>query len=153
MLDRGLAGLYGVETKQLTRQVRRTPERFREDFAFQLTQIELDALAADSGSAGRGGRRHMPWAFTEEGVAMLSSVLRSPQAIEVNVQIMRAFVQLRELLSSENEFRGKLAALEARLTGHDAHFRLVFDAIRQLMTPPGDRSKKRIGFRRNLEAG
>ena len=152
MLDQDLAELYGVETKQLTRQVRRNRGRFPEDFAFQLSLTELGALTTGSKSTGRGGRRYRPWVFTEQGVAMLSSVLRSPQAIEVNVQIMRAFVLLRQLLSTQDQFRSELASLERKLTQHDFHFKTVFDAIRQLMTPPAESRKRRIGFTRNSES-
>jgi hypothetical protein len=153
MLDRDLAELYGVETGQLTRQVRRNVGRFPADFAFRLTAKEFDSQPGFSKPVGRGGRRYRPWVFTEQGVAMLSSVLRSPQAIQVNVQIMRAFVQLRQVLSTQDGCRAKVAALERRLTLHDAHFRTVFDAIRQLMASPAREPRKRIGFRRNGRDG
>ena len=152
LLDQDLAELYGVDTKQLTRQVRRNPGRFPPDFAVQLSMSEFETLRQGTHSPGRGGRRYRPWVFTEQGVAMLSSVLRSEQAIEANVQIMRAFVQLRELISSHHQLRDKLLALERRLTQHDAHFRTVFDAIRQLMAPPLRNSVRRIGFVKHEES-
>ena len=146
MLDQDLAELYGVQTGQLTRQVRRNLDRFPPDFMFQLTKEESDALRSQSGTSSWGGRRYQPYVFTEQGVAMLSSVLRSKRAVEVNVQIMRAFVQLRKFLSSQEQFRRKLSALERKLTQHDAHFKTVFEAIRQLMAPKAPAEKRRIGF-------
>jgi len=153
MLDQTLAELYGVDTGQITRQVRRNVERFPDDFAFRLTNDEFDELKRSSADTGWGGRRYRPWVFTEQGIAMLSSVLRSPQAIEANVQIMRAFVQLRELVSSHDQLHAKLATLERRLTEHDAHFKTVFDAIRQLMAPPRQERARRIGFVKNGKSG
>ena len=146
MLDQDLAELYGVQTGQLTRQVRRNIDRFPSDFMFQLTKEESDILRSQSGSSSWGGRRYAPYVFTEQGVAMLSSVLRSKRAVEVNVQIMRAFVQLRKFLSSQEQFRRKLSALERKLTEHDAHFKTVFEAIRQLMAPVAPGEKRQIGF-------
>jgi hypothetical protein len=144
MLDAQLAQLYGVETKTLVRAVKRNRERFPEDFMFQLTAEEFAALRYQSGtSSSRGGRRYRPFAFTEQGVAMLSSVLRGRRAVLVNVEIMRAFVQLRQLMHSHAELARKLEALEQR---YDAQFRVVFDAIRELMAPPGP-EPARIGFR------
>jgi hypothetical protein len=143
MLDADLAQLYGVETKTLVRAVKRNLERFPADFMFQLTVEEFAALRYQSGtSSSRGGRRYRPFAFTEQGVAMLSSVLRSRRAVLVNVEIMRAFVGLRQLLDSHAELARKLAALERR---YDAQFKVVFDAIRELMAPPAKQAK-RIGF-------
>jgi hypothetical protein len=146
MLDQDLAELYGVETGQLTRQVRRNLDRFPSDFMFQLTKDEFDALKRQSGSSSWGGRRYRPYVFTEQGVAMLSGVLRSKRAIEVNVQIMRAFVHLRRFLASQEQFRRKLSALERKLTEHDAHFKAVFEAIRQLMAPHPPGKIRQIGF-------
>jgi hypothetical protein len=145
LLDEDLAALYGVETGALVRAVKRNPRRFPADFMFQLTADELAALRCQTGTSntGRGGRRYRPYAFTEEGVAMLSSVLRSPRAVTVNVEIMRAFVRLRSMLAGNADLARKLAALEKK---YDAQFRVVFDAIRELMTPPS-KPKKTIGFR------
>jgi len=144
MLDSDLAGLYGVTTKRLNEQVRRNLSRFPEDFMFQLTESETDLLRSQFATSkkGRGGRRYQPYAFTEQGVAMLSSVLNSERAIKVNIEIMRTFVRLRRILASHVELARKLDALEKK---YDAQFKVVFDAIRELMKPP--ESKKRpIGF-------
>jgi hypothetical protein len=144
MFDYDLAGLYGVETGALNRAVKRNANRFPEDFMFQLTTEEYENLKCQIGiSRNWGGRRRsLPYAFTEQGVAMLSSVLGSPRAVQVNIAIMRAFVRLRELLLTNADLARKLATLEAK---YDSQFKVVFDAIRQLMTPP-DRPRRRIGF-------
>jgi len=143
MLDADLARLYGVETKALNRAVKRNSERFPGDFMFQLTSDELERLRCHLGTSKRGGLRYAPHAFTEQGVAMLSSVLRSRRAVRVNIEIMRAFVQLRQMLSSHADLARKLAALEKK---YDAQFKVVFDAIRELMAPPEPPKKRRIGF-------
>jgi hypothetical protein len=145
MLDADLAELYGVETKALNQAVRRNTERFPEDFMFQLTDEEAAVLRSQSvtSNEGRGGRRYSPHAFTEQGVAMLSSVLRSPRAVQVNIAIMRAFVKLREMLASHRELAQRLEEMEER---YDAQFKDVFDAIRELMEPP-EKPRSRIGFR------
>ncbi len=145
MLDSDLAVLYGVPTKALVQAVKRNRERFPSDFMFQLSSDEFTNLRSQtvtSSPSAWGGRRTPPFAFTEQGVAMLSSVLRSKRAVLVNVEIMRAFVKLRQILLSHIELAEKLAALEKR---YDAQFKVVFDAIRQLMTPP-DPKRRRIGF-------
>jgi hypothetical protein len=147
MLDEDLARMYGVATKTLVRAVKRNIERFPGDFMFQLDREEAEALRSQIvTSKGRGGRRYLPYVFTEQGVAMLSSVLRSPRAIAVNVQIMRAFVHLRQLLSSNEDLRRKLEALERKFEDHDEKFAVVFEAIRQLMEEPEEEAKPRIGF-------
>jgi hypothetical protein len=145
MFDYDLAELYGVETGALNRAVKRNANRFPEDFMFQLTAEEYENLKCQIGiSRDWGGRRRsLPYAFTEQGVAMLSSVLSSPRAVQVNIAIMRAFVRLREMLLTNADLARKLAALEAK---YDSQFKVVFDAIRQLMTPP-DPPRRRIGFR------
>ncbi len=146
LLDDDLARLYGVSVKRLNEQVRRNIARFPEDFMFQLQTGESDSLRSQFATLkkGRGAhRKYSPTAFTEQGVAMLSSVLRSPRAVQVNVEIMRAFVRLRRMLESNADLSRKLDALERK---YDGQFRAVFEAIRELMTParkPG----KRIGFR------
>ena len=145
MLDADLAELYGVATKVLIQAVKRNAERFPRDFMFQLTQDEFANLRSQSVTSSWGGRRYPPYAFTEHGVAMLSSVLNSGKAIRVNVEIMRAFGRLRRLLASHEELARKLTELEKR---YDSQFRAVFDAIRQLMAPP-PREHKRIGFRKD----
>ena len=150
MLDNDLAELYAVPTKRLNEQVQRNRARFPDDFVFQLTDEEADALRSQFATSkkGRGGRRYLPYAFTEQGVAMLSSVLHSERAIEVNIAIVRAFVQLRALLSTHKDLARKLDDLEKKLGEHDHKFQIVFEAIRQLMAPPlPTRAKTRIGFR------
>jgi len=146
MLDRDLAALYGVETRALNQAVARNAARFPRDFAFRLSAREAAGLTSQIVTArSHGGRRNAPWAFTEQGVAMLSSVLRSPRAVAVNVAIMRAFVHLREMLSAHAELARRLDELEART---DGRFAQVFGAIRRLMAPPpdGDEPRRRIGF-------
>jgi hypothetical protein len=144
LLDGDLAPLYGVSVKALTQAVKRNPERFPEDFMFQLTADEAANLRSQFvTSSSWGGRRYLPRAFTEQGVAMLSSVLRSERAALVNVEIMRAFVRLRQILQQNGELARKLDALEKK---YDAQFRVVFDAIRELMAPPA-RAKRPIGFK------
>ena len=143
MLDADLAALYGVETKALVRAVKRNEDRFPHDFMFQLSREESDNLRLHFGtSSSWGGRRYLPYAFTEQGVAMLSSVLRSPRAVQVNIEIMRAFVRLRKMLASNAELAKKLDALEKK---YDVQFRAVFEAIRQLMAPR-EPKRRRIGF-------
>src|SRR4030067_729792 len=145
MLDADLAELYGVQTKILVRAVKRNIGRFPSDFMFQLSKEEFDDLRFHFGtSSDWGGRRYRPYAFTEQGVAMLSSVLRSQRAIRVNIEIMRAFIRLRQILASNVELAKKLDTLEKK---YDAQFKEVFEAIRQLMAPPEPEPlKKRIGF-------
>jgi phage regulator Rha-like protein len=145
MLDSDLAELYGVETSNLNKAVKRNIDRFPTDFMFQLSKQEAERLRFQDGTSntGRGGRRYLPYVFTEQGVAMLSSVLRSKQAVHVNIAIMRAFVRLRELLATHKELARKLDELERK---YDAQFRVVFEAIRQLMAPPTAAEKRRIGF-------
>jgi len=145
MLDQDLAELYEVETKVLVRAVKRNLDRFPDDFTFQLNDEEWEALRRQIGtSKGRGGRRYAPYAFTEQGVAMLSSVLRSGRAVQVNIEIMRSFVRLRKMLATHKDLARKLGALEKK---YDAQFKVVFDAIRQLMAEPTPSEKKRhIGF-------
>ena len=145
MLDRDLADLYGVETKMLNRAVKRNLARFPADFMFQLTNEEATDLRFQIGTSnrGQGGRRYLPYVFTEQGVAMLSSVLHSKRAVQVNIEIMRAFVRLRLMLASNVELSRRLDELESK---YDRQFRGVFDAIRQLMTPSPP-NRKQIGFR------
>ena len=143
MLDRDLAELYGVEVKQLKRQVKRNQNRFPVDFMFELSKEEYDALRSQFGTLKRGEHsKYLPYAFTEQGVAMLSSVLRSTRAVKVNIEIMRTFVRLRQILASNTQLARKLDALEKK---YDTQFKVVFDAIRQLMAPP-EPNKRKIGF-------
>ena len=143
MLSIDLAELYNVEPKVLTQAVKRNVERFPSDFMFQFTYREFTNLKSQIVTSSWGGiRRAMPYAFTEQGVAMLSGILNSPRAIRVNIEIMRAFVRLRQMLISNVELARKLNALEKK---YDAQFKVVFDAIRELMTPP-DKPRRRIGY-------
>lgn len=144
ILDEDLAELYGVETKNLIKAVKRNLDRFPADFMFQLTNQEFANLRFQSGTSSQwGGRRTPPYAFSEQGVAMLSSVLNSPRAVQVNIEIMRTFVRLRQMLASHAELAESLEALEQK---YDAQFRIVFDAIRQLMQPQV-KERKEIGFK------
>ena len=144
MIDADLALLYDVPAKNLNRAVSRNRERFPPDFMFQLTAVEFENLRFHFGtSRSWGGRRYLPYAFTQEGVAMLSSVLRSKRAIAVNIEIVRVFTRLRKLLSSHVDLLRRLDDLEKK---YDKQFQIVFDAIRQLMTPPQDPPKRRIGY-------
>ncbi len=144
MLDSDLAELYGVPTGRLNEQVKRNLARFPPDFMFELSAEEVAALRSQFATSkrGRGGRRYAPRVFTEHGVAMLSSVLNSERAVQVNIAVVRAFVRLRELLGSHEDLARRLAELEQK---YDAQFRAVFDAIRQLMAPPAG-EPRRIGF-------
>ena len=160
MLDFDLAALYGVTTGHLNRAVKRNRDRFPSDFMFQLTAKESEILKCQFGISnpssalksqivipkhGRGGRRSRPYAFTEQGVAMLSSVLKSSRAVKVNIAIMRAFVKLREALETNRELAAKFAKLEAKVGKHDAEIADIIDAIRQLMAPP-KKPAREIGF-------
>jgi hypothetical protein len=144
MLDADLATLYGVTTGNLNLAVRRNPKRFPPDFMFQLSPKETQSLLLQSARAkSRGGRRTPPYAFTEQGVSMLSSVLNSERAIEVNIAIMRAFVRLRAMLATHADLARRLNELEQK---YDEQFRIVFEAIRELMTPEPVPPSRRIGF-------
>jgi len=142
MLDSDLAALYGVETKMLVRAVKRNLERFPDDFMVQLTKEEFDNLRCHFGTSRLGGRRYLPYAFTENGVAMLSSILNSPKAIQVNIQIMRTFTRLREMIASHKDLARKLAELEKK---YDGQFQIVFEAIRQLIEVE-EKPKRKIGY-------
>jgi hypothetical protein len=149
MLDADLARLYGVETKNLNKAVKRNTSRFPSDFMFQLSSKEMQFLRFQVGTSkiAQGGRRYAPYAFTEQGIAMLSSVLRSSRAVQVNVAIMRTFVRLREMLTTHEELRRKIDAMEKR---YDARFQAVFEAIRQMLETPIP-AKKPIGFHARFE--
>jgi hypothetical protein len=147
MLDSDLAELYGVETRNLIQAVKRNIERFPSDFMLQLTKEEFDSLRSQIViSKGKGGRRYLPYVFSEQGVAMLSSVLKSKRAVEVNIAIMRVFVKLRETVATHKELSRELEDLEQRIEGHDEKIQVIFEAIRQLMAPPDKKGKKKIGF-------
>ena len=153
LLEADLANLYDVETKVLLQAVRRNPDRFPKDFMFQLTDQEFRDLRSQFVTSSWGGRRYAPYVFTEQGVAMLSSVLNSTRAIAVNIEIMRAFVRLREMITSNIELAKRLDELEARidrkLSTHDQAIAGILDAIRALMAPPEPAKKRRIGFVQN----
>ena len=148
MLDADLAVLYGVPTKVLVQAVKRNPARFPPDFMFPITEQEFANLRSQFvtsrlTSRNWGGRRSAPYAFTEQGVAMLSSVLKSDRAVQVNIEIMRAFVRMRDLVGHNREMTRRLNDLESK---YDRQFKVVFDAIRELMAPPAAAPKRRIGF-------
>jgi hypothetical protein len=149
MFDFHLAELYGVETKALKRAVRRNMDRFPDDFVFELSDEEYHSLRSHFGTLKRGEHsKYLPFAFTEQGVSMLSSVLRSQRAVQVNIAIMRAFVRLRELISSQKELAHKLEELERRIESHDSEIQIIFEAIHKLMEPEVvEKPKHKIGFR------
>lgn len=145
MFDSDLAQLYGVQTKALIQAVKRNRERFPSDFMFQLENQEVIVLRSQSvtSNMGRGGRRHLPYVFTEYGVAMLSSVLKSSRAIQVNIEIMRTFGRLREMLATHKDLSKRIMEMEKK---YDHQFHIVFNAIQKLMEPPPPKPKRRIGF-------
>lgn len=147
MLDRDLAELYGVKTKVLLQAVKRNIKRFPEDFMFQLAKEEFINLRSQIVTSSWGGRRYLPYAFTEQGVAMLSTVLNSERAIQVNIAIMRTFVKLRQLSYTHKELAHKLNELERKIGKHDEDIKIIFEAIHQLMTPP-EKPRRKIGFKR-----
>jgi hypothetical protein len=148
MLDRDLAELYGVETALLKRAVRRKRDRFPNDFMFELSKSELDDLRCQIGTSRWGGTRYSPFAFTEQGVAMLSSVLNSERAIQVNIQIMRTFTQLRNMIATHDGLKRKIEAMEKN---YDDQFRIVFEAITQLLEVD-EKPKKKIGYLKEPQA-
>ncbi len=146
MLDRDLAELYGVETKQLKRQVRRNLSRFPEDFMFELTVEEAESSRSHFGTLKRGGNiKYLPMAFTEQGVAMLSSVLGSELAIQVNIRIIRAFTRMREVLLAQQDLLRRLEALEGHVSGHDEEIQALFDHLTALVSPT-EPPRKPIGY-------
>lgn len=144
MLSTDLAGLYGVEPRRLNEQVTRNVERFPSDFMFRLNQREFEHLKSQFAISSWGGMRKPPYAFTEQGVAMLSSVLRSKRAVQVNIEIVRAFVRLRRMLATHTVLARKLEELEKK---YDVQFKVVFDALRKLMQPPEPKRLKDVGFK------
>ena len=146
MLSVDIAELYGVETRALNQAVKRNIERFPEDFMFQLNDSEFQNLKSQIVTSSWGGmRRANPYAFTEQGIAMLSSVLKSDRAIKVNIEIMRTFVKIRKIILQNKDLADKLAQLEIKTEKHDKDIKAIIDAIRQLMTPP-EKTKRKIGF-------
>ena len=150
MIDSDLAKIYCVTTTRLNQQVRRNQGRFPEDFMFQLTKEEFESLILQFATSKkrRGGRRKLPYVFTEHGAIMLASVLNTVIAVRASIQVVRAFVHLREILSTHKELAHKLEQLERRIEKHDDEIRVIFEAIRQLMTPP-EKPRRRIGFHNN----
>lgn len=145
MLDKDLASLYGVETKTLIQAVKRNIERFPGDFMYQLADKEFANLRSQIVTSSWGGRRYLPYAFTEHGVAMLSSVLNSERAVQVNIAVIRAFIKMREMLNTHKELMTRLNELESKVGKHDMEVRTIFKAIHHLMNPPL-KKKGTIGF-------
>src|SRR5665213_3727863 len=150
MLDSDLAKIYGVNTGALNQALKRNIRRFPDDFAFQLSSQELEILISQIVISSRnyGGRRKLPWVFTEHGAIMLASILNSEQAVEMSVSVVRAFVLMREQLTANKELAQKLSELESRVSGHDESIQNLFEAIRQLVEPPLPEDRKQIGFMR-----
>jgi cell division septum initiation protein DivIVA len=147
MLDKDLSELYAVETKQLKRQVRRNSERFPEDFMFELSQQEFDNLRSQFGTSTWGGTRYMPMAFTEQGVAMLSSVLNSPTAIKVNIQIIRVFTKIREMLTDTLSMKLEIEEIKKKLSNHTKNIELVFNYLDELIDKKENSApRKKIGY-------
>ena len=154
IIDADLALLYGVSTRRLNEQVKRNVERFPEDFVFQLTKVEADSLRSHFATlkTGRGRhRKYLPYVFTEHGTLMAASVLNTPRAVAVSVYVVRAFVKLREMLSTQKKLAERFAELENKLTTHDQQIQTILAAIRQLMNPPAP-PKRRIGFHEGEES-
>lgn len=147
MFDVDLATLYGVTTKRFNEQIKRNLKRFPSDFMFQLTEEEYDNLRSQNATSSWGGRRYLPYVFTEQGIAMLSGVLSSDRAIQVNISVMRAFVKLREMIASKKDLAKRLDELEKR---YDTQFKVVFKAIHALLTPP-EKKRPMTGFKRKTE--
>ncbi len=151
MLDEDLAEMYGLETKRLNEQVKRNIDRFPNDFMFQLSEEEHQSLRSQNATSNRGGRKYLPFVFTEHGVLMLSSVLRSQIAIEVNIKIMRVYTRLRELLLSNKDILLKLEKLERQVTKNSEEIQVIFNVLKQLFNPAPE-PRKRIGFRTRDDA-
>jgi hypothetical protein len=148
MLDKDLAELYGVETKQLKRSVRRNIDRFPHDFMFELTKDEFENLRSQIGTSSWGGIRYIPMAFTEQGVAMLSGVLISKRAITVNIQIMRIYTKMREIMLTHKDLLLKIEQIEKKLTDHDDRIQMIFDYLKQFIHDQ-EEPRKEVGFKRN----
>lgn len=151
MLDEDLSELYEVPTKRLNEQVKRNIARFPTDFMFQLSNEEFNDLKSQNATSSWGGRRTAPFAFTEHGVLMLSSVLSSERAVSVNIQIMRIYTRMREMILTNKDILLKLEKIEKKVLGHDEDIRLIFDYVKKLLRPPAIVPRKRIGFRRKDE--
>lgn len=151
MLDEDLAELYGVETRRLNEQVKRNPERFPEDFMFQLNEDEFANLKSQNATSSWGGRRKLPFAFTEHGVLMLSSVLNSERAIKVNIQIMRVYIRIREMIMLNRDILRKFEGMERKLSEHDNHIIMIFKYLKQLelvrKRDSDQKNRSKVGFR------
>ena len=154
MLDSELGRLYGVATKALNQAVARNADRFPGDFAYQLTAQEFADLKSQivTSKTGRGGKQKLPWVFTEHGVAMLSSVLRSPRAVQVNIAIMRAFVRMRRLLATPGELVAQLNQLADSVQLHEEQIKTIADVLRRMMEPPPETPKRKIGFHSEMHS-
>ena len=150
MLDSDLAELYSIETRRLNEQVKRNIDRFPEDFMFVLTETEYEILMSQNATSSWGGRRKLPYAFTEQGVAMLSSILNSETAIHVNIQIIRVFTKMRKIIFDHKDILVQLEKIENKLTKHDDDIALIFQYLKQLLNPP-EKARPKIGFKRNDE--
>jgi hypothetical protein len=146
MLDRDLAELYGVETRILNQAIRRNSKRFPEDFMFQLTETEFENLRSQFVISSWGGIRYMPFAFTEQGVAMLSSVLNSERAIQVNIQIMRLYTRMRSLLLNHKDILLKVEKMESKISSHDEHIKILFNYLKNLLQEE-DKPRRQVGFK------
>jgi hypothetical protein len=155
MLDSDLAAIYGVSTRQLNQQLKRNKNRFPEDFAFQLGHEEFRALMSQfvTSNKGRGGRRKLPWAFTEHGAIMLATVLHSNIAVQASVRVVRAFIRLREMVATNAQLAGKLKELESRLGSHDKAIADLFAALKRLIEPPEPPKRREIGFHARERSG
>lgn|SRR5690606_34969783 len=150
MIDKDLAELYQVETKQLKRQVRRNIERFPEDFMFELTKQEFDNLRSQFGTSNWGGNRYAPLVFTEQGVAMLSSVLNSPRAIKVNIQIIRVFTKIREMLTDNLSIKLEIEEIKKKLSNHSKNIELVFNYLDELIEKKdNEKPRIQIGYKKD----
>jgi phage regulator Rha-like protein len=147
MLDSDLAELYQIETKNINKSVKRNIERFPEDFMFQLTKKEEENLKFQNGTSSYGGRRYLPYVFTEHGVAMLSSVLKSKKAIEINILIVRAFIKIREILSVHKDIIFEIENIKRNQKDHNGQIIAIINAVNKLLEPPRDKNKRKIGFR------
>lgn len=147
MLDADLAEMYGVETRRLNEQIKRNADRFPKDFMFQLTTKKFDNLKSQNATSSWGGRRTLPFAFSEYGVLMLSSILNSPIAIKVNIKIMRVYTKLREMLSTNKDILLQMQKIEEKVSSHDRNIQTIFDVLKKLINPPPPPPRKRMGFK------
>lgn len=150
MLDEDLAEMYGVETRRLNEQIKRNADRFPKDFMFQLTTKEFDNLKSQNATSSWGGRRTLPFAFSEYGVLMLSGILNSPIAIQVNIKIMRVYTKLREMLATNKDILLQMQKIEEKLSSHDRNIQTIFDVLKKLINPQPPPARKRMGFKPDI---